>query len=288
MDALTSLDLSHIPSVDDYLLQTLSTHGSIYLRTLKLQGCLKIGDEGVKTIARAFPGLWDLHLDYTRVSAVGVKDAIKRGLFGLRALGLSHCQGVLGTDVHTLARLIWWEENCVTGDGGTRGSQLSTLNGGSSLRGATIGGLPVSPVSVVTAVQNASSHGNRLQSLMIQSRQSPFVRASSADIAPSPRFSGVLKGKAKVLGNASGWNETDENRPHSVIGALRGGVSMGRSQSVNGSAGGPVGVRSSVAWRELGVPMRMNSPNQNDGIKLDPTLIEFVTVKNIDRIRELK
>ncbi|KAI9329725.1 hypothetical protein BDR26DRAFT_872106 [Obelidium mucronatum] len=287
MDALTLLDLSHIPSVDNYLLETLSTHGSLYLRTLKLRACLKVGDDGLKTISRAFPGLHDLYLDYTCVTSEGVKAAMKSGCFGLRVLSLSNCQMVVGTDVHHLARILWWEENCVDdGLGGASGlGRMNTFHAGV---GSPLTGLPTVPLSVSAGGRGSLrelSHGSRLQSIMIH--EMTGGRASSADVFPNARFSGVLKGKAKVLGGAT-WDDSADNRPHSVIGAFKGGIGMSRSQSVSSNAGGLVGARGSVAWKELGVPLKTNPSNQNDGIKLDPTLIEFVTIKNIDRIRQLK
>ncbi|KAJ3401829.1 hypothetical protein HDU80_005670 [Chytriomyces hyalinus] len=329
--SLRHIDLSHIPSVDDHVLTTIS-NACQRIQSVRIKGCVKVSDVGLWALTSTFrDSLQDLALDYTGVTAHGVKKALQGSgamlawdAGQLRSLSLSNCQGVLGTDVHHLARLIWWEENCFVGM--VAGEKKPALLAGG--RGVTIGGgesmgvgskafagvvagnprraftqqravvsQPVGPRAVETTATTAAAAGpNFTSELSLTGRRTDLGmrRESSMSVSPRLTLKSVLGSRSVSGGGSSLWHQDSSgsspspspppSRPHSMM-----GVSMsGRSSTFGGLVSGnavPLVGRSSSRNSRISVDGVMQG--QTDGIRLDPTLIEFVTVKNVDRIRDL-
>ncbi|KAJ3226452.1 hypothetical protein HDU81_007309 [Chytriomyces hyalinus] len=331
--ALQYIDLSHIPSVDDHVLTTIS-NACQRIQSVRIKGCVKVSDVGLWALTSTFrDSLQDLALDYTGITAHGVKKALQgTGAMlawdagKLRSLSLSNCQGVLGTDVHHLARLIWWEENCFVGV--VAGEKKPALLGAGGGRGVTIGGgelmggvgtkafagvvggdprraftqqrvamsQPVGPRAVESTAPAGTSFVASELSLTGRRTDLGMRRESSMSVSPRLTLKSVL-GSRSVSGGGSGRDSFSTSspspspppsRPHSIM-----GVSMSSRSSTFGglvsssqNAVVPLIVRSS-SRNSSRISVDGVMQGQTDGIRLDPTLIEFVTVKNVDRIRDL-
>ncbi|KAI8827424.1 hypothetical protein BJ741DRAFT_630110 [Chytriomyces cf. hyalinus JEL632] len=336
--SLRHIDLSHIPSVDDHVLTTIS-NACQRIQSVRIKGCVKVSDVGLWALTSTFrDSLQDLALDYTGVTAHGVKKALQGSgamlawdAGQLRSLSLSNCQGVLGTDVHHLARLIWWEENCFVGMVAGEKKPAALLAGG---RGVTIGGgesmgvgskafagavtgnprraftqqravmsQPVGPRAVETTATTAAAAGGSIFSseLSLTGRRTDLGmrRESSMSVSPRLTLKSVL-GSRSVSGGGGGgsslWHQDSTasspspsppppSRPHSMMGVSMSGRSSTFGGLVSGGNAVPLVGRSSSRNSRISVDGVMQG--QTDGIRLDPTLIEFVTVKNVDRIRDL-
>ncbi|KAJ3357264.1 hypothetical protein HDU83_008077 [Entophlyctis luteolus] len=168
---LSFVDFSHIPSIDDVAIKSLSSTTAV-LQSLNLAGCVKITDESLNIIGHAFPCLHTLILAYTCVSANGIKTILQtivssHGLLlRLRKLSLSNCQLVLGTDVHNLARRCWEEDE-------TLRETTLRLSSSSSSPGLRDTKPAASPISVVT---NSVEVGGGISSpLSAGAKKSPSV-----------------------------------------------------------------------------------------------------------------
>ncbi|KAJ3066257.1 hypothetical protein HDU98_010448 [Podochytrium sp. JEL0797] len=300
---LTALDLSHIPSIDDHVLMSLGAAAAHCLKSICLRGCLKVSDVGLEAVVHAFPGMEEIWLDYTGVSARGVKKVLEGGGFCLRVVTLNSCQGVLGTDVHHLARVLWEEEVGI----GMEGKGV----GGGTRRVMTM------PNSGVTLSQRwpgvgGAEHVGRAHSVGSQGREFGFGRSESDSVRASSvgggsiRVGSIRSSGASVMrssgdissllgsvlktrgsgGSGLGAEEAGVGRVASVMGSIRSGMAGmgGRSGSVGGGVGnGRVST--------MGIPVGMVAPgdglNRGDGIKLDPTVIEFLSRRSVERIRVL-
>ncbi|KAJ3137628.1 hypothetical protein HK100_000603 [Physocladia obscura] len=311
---LSNVDLSHIPGVDDVVIQTLAS-STAKLETLKLNGCLRIGDSALAIIAHAFPGLCQLYLDYTCVTAVGVKMALlgnsystenidinHLNLLMLKYLSLSNCQHVLGSDVHHLARVCWWEENS-TADTVSRPvsfqqqQQFAALSSFASFvppippsiasraRQSTMSIVNSSRIRELWTTTSANRESIDMEPLLNLEIPEPHKNGNSSSNSggSSPRFS-VLKN----------FNRSNSSSPAFSSGHHHGSVAP-RSHSfllLRGSPGDRNSIFSftstltgTVSGGGGGVGGRMTTGS--DGIKLDPTLVVFVGSRNVDRIRDL-
>ncbi|KAI8622061.1 hypothetical protein BC830DRAFT_930474 [Chytriomyces sp. MP71] len=292
---LAHVDLSHIPNVDDHVLQQLAASCTA-LRSVRVRGCVRVSDVGLWALTSRFEAsLEELALDYSSVTAHGVKKALQgsgrlRGWGGatsgegaLRMLSLSNCQGVISSDVHLLARLLWWEENCLSAVG-TKGVEQGA---------AAVGGAP--GMTVVTAMARAATQ-RPTQSHPIAPHRAVTTNFGDSmsgrmtDLGQSRNASPSLNPKLtlkSVLVRGGGSPSAGDRRPHSVA-SSHGGVGMfSRNSTFGGLVGGvPMGSGGgSRNSRMSGFDGAMQG--QSDGIRLDPTLIEFKTSKNVDRIRDL-